>query len=353
MIHLSYGMRFFILIMVFLSKIASLLGQEEKDSMYFYKLSLPQSKMVSVFNGKYKVFTQKEGSGPTKLLVLHGGPGNTHEYFENFPENLTQFGITVYYYDQLGSYYSDYPDDPSVWDINRFVDEIEEVRKGLELDHFYLLGHSWGGMLAQLYGAKYGHHLKGVILSNIPGFFARDTKYLNSIIDSLDLVVRHQTTVLPKFAKNRAQVDSINRGFILNDTVLFKRLDQQLKNTSDSLFGRTLYYRKAGKMPEPLRRSFTHAHDWMDKYQFNPFGADYKSALRKIKVPVLLVGSKNDFVKPDRYVNLKSLMANAQVEVYICPNGAHFPMWDDTANYFNALSNFIMQVENKSFKPKK
>ena len=59
-------------------------------------------------------------------------------------------GVESYYYDQLGSYYSDQPDEPELWELPRFVDEVEQVRQalGLDADSFYLYGHSWGGMLA-------------------------------------------------------------------------------------------------------------------------------------------------------------------------------------------------------------
>ena len=79
-------------------------------------------------DGKYKVWTKKVGSGQIKVLTLHGGPGVTHEYFECFEDFLPAAGIEFYYYDQLGSFYSDQPDDPSLWTIDRFRDEVEQVR---------------------------------------------------------------------------------------------------------------------------------------------------------------------------------------------------------------------------------
>jgi proline iminopeptidase len=97
--------------------------------------------------GKFRVWTRRVGDNPRiKLLLLHGGPGGTHEYFEAFDDYFPEAGIEYYYYDQLGSAYSDQPDDPDLWEIPRFVDEVEQVRKALELDHtnFFLLGHSSG-----------------------------------------------------------------------------------------------------------------------------------------------------------------------------------------------------------------
>ena len=68
--------------------------------------------MLPVVAGKYKVWTKKMGSGPIKVLLLHGGPGFSHEYLEAFESFLPQAGIEMYYYDQLGCNNSDQPDDP-------------------------------------------------------------------------------------------------------------------------------------------------------------------------------------------------------------------------------------------------
>jgi proline iminopeptidase len=300
------------------------------------------------------VFTQKAGTGNINLLLLHGGPENTHEYFENFPENLKRSGVTIYFYDQLGSYFSDTPDDSTIWNINRFVEEVEEVRKGLGIDHFYLLGHSWGGMLAELYAAKYGQPLKGLILSNVPGFFASDSKYLHSIIDSIDKVVRYQATLLPKFKDNKAQVDSIRAGSTLSDSTLHKVLSKQYNKANDSLFGRTIYYHKEGALPEPFKRNGRHSRfESIEKYHFDPFAADYKKAVQHIQTATLLIGGRNDFLQPGGYNDIKKMMTRAKVRVYICPNGAHFTMWDDTENYFRELARFIAEVNENSFDPDK
>ncbi|HEX7586739.1 MAG TPA: proline iminopeptidase-family hydrolase, partial [Anaerolineae bacterium] len=120
--------------------------------------------------GKFRVWTKRIGNHPTiKLLLLHGGPGATHEYFEAFDTYLPGAGIEYYYYDQLGSYYSDQPDEPDLWELDRFVEEVEQVRQALRLDatNFFLLGHSWGGILATEYALKYQAHLQGLIISNM------------------------------------------------------------------------------------------------------------------------------------------------------------------------------------------
>ncbi len=99
---------------------------------------------------KFNIWTKRFGNNPkTKILLLNGGPGGTHEYFECFENFLPQEGIEFIYYDQLGCGLSDNPNDTAYWDLDRFVEEVEQVRTalGLNKDNFYLLGHSWGGIL--------------------------------------------------------------------------------------------------------------------------------------------------------------------------------------------------------------
>ena len=120
--------------------------------------------------GPFKVWTKRFGNNPRiRLLLLHGGPGATHEYFECMESFLPAEGIEFIYYDQLGSAYSDQPKDESLWTTERFVDEVEQVRQalGLDRDNFYLLGHSWGGILAAEYALAHQDHLKGLVISNM------------------------------------------------------------------------------------------------------------------------------------------------------------------------------------------
>lgn len=97
-----------------------------------------------------KVWYRIVGSGPaTPLLVLHGGPGASSDYL--FSLDVLADERPVIFYDQLGSKRSDHPTDASLWRVDRFVDELEAVRKALHLDKIHLYGHSWGSMLAAEY----------------------------------------------------------------------------------------------------------------------------------------------------------------------------------------------------------
>ena len=103
------------------------------------------------------------------MLLLHCGPGETHEYLEACDSDPPAADIEYCYYDQLGSGFSDQPDEPSLWELSRFVDEVEQVRTALGLgrDNFVLFGHSWGRILAIEYALARQQHLRGLVISNM------------------------------------------------------------------------------------------------------------------------------------------------------------------------------------------
>src|ERR1700722_3801694 len=125
---------------------------------------------VSTPAGTYRVWVKRVGNNPAlRVLLLHGGPGSTHEYLEACDSFLPAASVEYYYYDQLGSGFSDQPAEPSLWDLDRFVDEVEQVRVALGLDrqNFVLYGQSWGGILAIEYALAHQEHLRGLVISNM------------------------------------------------------------------------------------------------------------------------------------------------------------------------------------------
>ena len=113
--------------------------------------------------GEFEVWTKRTGIHPdVALLLLHDGPGDTHEYFTSAASFLPAAGVEYHYYDQLGSGYLSVPDEASLWTNDRFVDEVEQVRQGLGLGPkiCFLLGHSWGGVLAFEYALRCQQYLR-------------------------------------------------------------------------------------------------------------------------------------------------------------------------------------------------
>ena len=283
-------------------------------------------RMVPVESGKYRVWTKRVGHGTTKVLLLHGGPGLTHEYFECFEDFLPPHGIEFYYYDQLDSAFSDKPNDERLWNVPRFTDEVEAVRKGLGLEKFILLGHSWGGLLAMEYALKYQHHLSGLVISNmvagVPEYMEHAAKLLAAMPDDVQ-------KSLAKYAAEGKYDDPRYVELMLEH--VYKK-----------------HVCRLNPWPEPLERSMAHWNTKVYNYLQGPNEFVIMGTLKEwsrfsdlhdIKVPTLILGGAYDTMEPAQLERMGKLMPNSRV--YICPSGSHLAMYDDQENYFRELLAFL------------
>lgn len=299
-----------------------------------FKPSVGKVKLITI-DGKYKVWTKKIGDGKIKVLLLHGGPGVNHEYFTVFEDFLPQQGIEFYYYDQLGSMHSDVPHDTSLWTVPRFLSEVEQVRKGLGLDSFYLLGHSWGGMLAQEYGIKYPQHLKGLVISNMAASIPSYLRYINLLRARLPT----EKQAVLAFYEKQNRYDAPDYQAIMRKD-LYENYICRLKPWPDALehsmanVNAEVYNTMQGNNEFVVTGNFKNWDVW--------------AALPKITVPTLVIGGEYDEMDPNDIRNMGRLLPNSQT--YICPEGSHFSFWDDQAHYFPTLIGFLKAVEAKQFK---
>ena len=288
-------------------------------------------------DGKYHVWTKKVGNGKIKVLLLHGGPGFSHDYFECFEDFLPKEGIEFYYYDQLGCGNSDVPTDTSCWTIPRYVEEVEQVRKGLGLDNFYLLGHSWGSMLAMEYLVKYQSHVKGAVICNM-------TASVKSYIPYAEELKRKFLT-----KAEIATYDSLDRLKLFNSPEYEKLL-------MSKLYTHTICQMPVDKWPEPLLRAFKKVNptiyiqmQGVDEFHVTGNFKDWDiwDRLSNIKVPTLIIGGMMDEMNPEDIKREGSLIPNSRT--YLCPNGAHMSMYDDQQNYFSNLIGFLKDVDAGRF----
>jgi len=128
-----------------------------------------------------------EGQG-LPLLTLHGGPGGGSATFE--PLEALGHRRAVIFYDQLGAGRSDQPDDPSLWQIERFVREVDDVRSALGLQQCHLLGHSWGGMLAIEYLLARPEGVRSLVLCGALASVAEFEREVHSLVSALPETVR-------------------------------------------------------------------------------------------------------------------------------------------------------------------
>lgn len=294
--------------------------------------------------GKFNVWTKSIGNNPKiKLLLLNGGPGATHEYFECFENFLLPENVELIYYDQLGCGFSDNPKDTSMWDLPRFVEEVEQVRKALNLnkDNFYLLGHSWGGILAMQYALKYQDNLKGLIISNMMSSCPAYGKYAQEV-----LAPQFDPKVLDTIRQIEAKADFQNPKYM---ELLYP-----------NFYEKHICRFPVAQWPEPVTRSFAKMNQSLYVTMQGPseFGIggnlinwDVSKELSKIKTPTLTIGGKYDTMDPE---HMKWMSTQVQHGRNItCPNGSHMSMYDDQKNYFPGLIQFIKDVDAGTFKAEK
>jgi proline iminopeptidase len=295
---------------------------------------------ITTPKGTFHVWTKRVGNNPKiKVLILHGGPGFTHEYFEAADSYFPKAGIEYYYYDQLGSYYSDQPDDPDLWDTARFVEEVETVRKALGLgpDNFYLLGHSWGGILATEYALKYQQNLKGLIISNMVGSVPLYNEYATKVI-----FPQMDPAVLAEIKK-------------LEETGQTEK-PRYMELLMPNHYEKHILRIPQAEWPDPVNRTFKHMNPKVYVPMQGPseLGASGKLApwdrmadLGRIQVPTLMIGAKYDTMDPELMKKMAGMVKRGRF--LYCANGSHLDMYDDQKTYFDGLIQFIQDVDAKKF----
>ena len=297
---------------------------------------------INTPSGDFKVWTKRTGNNPDiKVLILHGGPGNTHEYLEVYDSYFPGQGIEYYHYDQLGSHYSDQPTDSSLWTNERFVEEVEQVRiaLGLDKDNFYILGQSWGGILAIEYALKYQENIKGLIISNMMCSAPEYNKYAQEVLGpglGEEIFARIQEMEAAGQYHEQEYLDLI----------------------TSKHYTKHVLRRPLEEWPEPVNRAFSHVNPDVYVYMQGPseFGMagnatlktwDRSGDLNKIKVPTLTIGAEYDTMDPEHMEWMSKQFPNGHY-VY-CPEGSHLAMYDDPVPYFEGLFEFIRNVDEGKF----
>ncbi|HWB67165.1 MAG TPA: proline iminopeptidase-family hydrolase [Mycobacteriales bacterium] len=282
--------------------------------------------------GEFRVWTKRVGNNPSvKLLLLHGGPGFTHEYYEACDSFLPARGIEFYYYDQLGSYYSDQPGDPELWEIDRFVDEVEQVRValGLDRDNFFLFGNSWGGLLAMEYALRHQDQLKGLIVANMMASIPAYNSYAREV-----LMPAMDQDALAEIQAFEAAGDITNPRY---EQLLFEQH-----------YVHHVLRMPAEDWPEPVMRSFKHLNSdvYVPMQGPSELGAsgklehwDRTADLPRITVPTLVIGAAHDTMDPAHMKWMADTLPNGR---YLhCPDGSHLAIYDDQERFFTGLIDFL------------
>lgn len=287
-------------------------------------------------SGKYRVWTKRVGSNPKlKVLLLHGGPGATHEYFEVFDSFFPAAGVEYYYYDQLGSGNSDKPTDTGLWRTERFVEEVEQVRValGLNKNDFCLLGQSWGGILAIEYALKYQQNLKCLVVSNMMASIPAYNAYARDVL-------------MPEMDQRLlAEVKALEAAGKTSDP-------RYMAILTPLHYEKHILRRPSAEWPEPVVRSFSHLNGELYTLMQGPseLGAsgrletwDRFADLDRIKVPTLVIGARYDTMDPKHMEAMSKRLPKGRY-LYLS-EGSHLAMYDDQQRYFDGLIAFLKGVE--------
>ena len=281
--------------------------------------------------GKFNVWIKRTGNNPhLKLLLLHGGPGATHEYLDAFDSFLPAEGVEYYQYDQLGSGNSDAPKDDDLWTLPRFVSEVDQVRQAIggNKDNFCLFGHSWGGILAIEYALAHPDQVKCLVISNmmasVPAYNAYADKVLKPQMDPASLKLVERLEAAGKTDDPRYM------------GVLIPQFYEQ-----------HILRRPAAEWPDGVNRAFSKINRHLYVLMQGPseMGAsgrlerwDRFADLKRIQIPTLVISGKYDTMDPAYMARMAKELPHGELAA---TNGGHMAMYDDQANYFAKLTVFL------------
>ncbi len=286
----------------------------------------PKEGFIEVKGGK--IWYRIDGEGDkTPVLLLHGGPGSSSFYLEPLKE-LSQ-DRPVIFLDQLGCGRSTRITDTTLMTIEQNVEQLEQVRKALKLDKFYLYGHSWGTMLGMDYYVKYPKGIQGLIFSS-PLF---STKIWTDDADTLIATLPEATQ--KAIRESERQKNYANEAYKEAMEVYYKayvRRSDKSKSQQDTaakFFGENVYNFMWGPS------EFTATGNLLNYNRLKD--------LPKITVPTLLTAGEYDEARPSSVRYYTSLIPGAQFKEI--PQAAHSTMMDNPKEYIGVLREFLKKMD--------
>jgi proline iminopeptidase len=283
--------------------------------------------------GDGRVWYESAGDGDRTLLLLHGGPGGNAEDLAPLLA-LAEHGFRVVRYDQLGSWRSDKPDDRSLWQVPRFVAEVERVRQALDLGQMHLLGQSWGSFLALEYALHHGEHLRSLILAS----GAASTRECVAGMDSWRRELPVATQAL--MARHEAKRDYDHPDYLAAVDELYRR-----------------HLCRVWPWPEPLARAMEHMAvpvytTMWGPNEFTCTGTllewDRTDRLSEISVPTLITVGEFDEVHPSCAETMHRGIPDSALVVF--EGCGHVANLEDPERYQATLLSFLEQVDSDSRK---
>lgn len=277
-----------------------------------------------------KVWYNRIGDGKkTPLIVLHGGPGNTHEPLKSTLHVLAD-ERPVIFYDQLGSGNSERPSESSLWRTERFVEELACIRQVLDLDEVHILGHSWGTMLAASYLIdRKPAGVKSVIFSSpclSAVLWKRDADHFLSLLpeevqETIALHEEQGTTASKEYQD--AMVEYYKRHVCRINPLPSIMIESRKKGNKD------VYMTMWGPS------------------EFSPTGNlktyDVTPQLHTIDIPSLFVCGRYDEAAPESTAYYHSLVRDSEFHVF--ENSSHVSYLEETEEYVKVVREFLHKAD--------
>jgi proline-specific peptidase len=284
------------------------------------------------FRTWYRIVGDKEEAGEFPLLCLHGGPGMSHDYLETL-EAIAGTGRRVIFYDQLGCGNSDHPHDPSLWNVELFVEELGAIRKSLGLETVHLLGQSWGGFLTQEYMLTKPSGVKSLILANSAASTQRWIAEANLLRAQLPNEIQET------LKKHEDAGTTDDPAYVSATDVYYRRHLCRLDPWPDCL-NRTL--EKLGQEPEVYNRMWGPS-------EFHCTGVlkawNIENRLKEINSPTLILSGRFDESTPAINEVLHHGIQNSEWIVF--EESSHTPHLEETGKYLKILTDFLTRMEGK------
>jgi proline iminopeptidase len=261
------------------------------------------------------------------LLTLHGGPGVPHDYLEPLAELAEE--RPVVFYDQLGCGNSDQPDDTSLWRVERFVEELGQVRAALGLERVHLLGQSWGSMLATDYALTRPPGLVSLILANpalsIPRWTA-DTAALRAALplEVQEVLDRHEaagTTASDEY-------ESATMAF-------YQRHVCRLDPWPDALT------RAVARLSRPVYEYMQGPNEFVITGTLKDY--DRTGRLHELTVPTLFLCGRYDEATPEATAWYHSLVPGSELVIF--EHSSHMPHLEEPERYQEVLQDFLHRAD--------
>jgi len=277
-----------------------------------------------IYIGDCELYVEVDGKGKP-LVLLHGGPGATHHYFHPFFSQAKDFAQIIYY-DQRGCGLSEF-NKGAGYSVDQAVDDLESLRKALNVSRWILVGHSYGGLLAQCYAIKYPENIAGLVLvSSHPGFL--DLKFLGFF--------KRQNEYLTEEEKER--IREIHALYIAKKLTVEQTLYNAFLNGD---WKRQNFYK-----PSKKRLSQIALYEWKHDTDFNDVMSrdsrkiNLKGAFENCPIPTLLIEGKWDLsASLDKPTIFQKNHPNAQLIVF--EKSGHRPFADETERFFHILKDFL------------